>query len=120
MGRTERGAEAEKRGRQAERLAALWLRLKGYRILARRMRTAAGEIDLIARRPFGPVCFIEVKTRSSDRAAVEAVSLRQRARIERAAGIYLAGKKTPRGVRFDVVSIVPGRRPRHIRDAFRP
>ena len=36
------------RGRRAEALAAWWLRLKGYRILARGFRVAAGEIDLIA------------------------------------------------------------------------
>ncbi|MCR4283578.1 MAG: YraN family protein, partial [Bauldia sp.] len=38
---------AEKRGRRAETLAAWLLRLKGYRVLARRYKTPAGEIDLI-------------------------------------------------------------------------
>jgi putative endonuclease len=52
---------AEQRGQASESLAALWLRLKGYRILARRLKTHAGEIDLVAAAPFGPVCFIEVK-----------------------------------------------------------
>ena len=42
--------EAERQGRRAESLAALWLRLIGWRILARRVRTPAGEVDLIARR----------------------------------------------------------------------
>ena len=56
---------AEYRGHNSESVAALWLRLKGYRILARRLKTHAGEIDLVAAAPFGPVCFIEVKARAS-------------------------------------------------------
>ena len=42
--------EAEAAGRRGERLAAWWLRLKGWRILDRRVRTPAGEVDIIARR----------------------------------------------------------------------
>ena len=61
---------AERRGHSSESLAALWLRLKGYRILARRLKTRAGEIDLVAAAPFGPVCFIEVKARQIGRAHV--------------------------------------------------
>ena len=55
----------EAAGRRAERIAALWLRLKGYRILAERFRAPGGEIDLVAGWPtFGPlrrVAFVEVK-----------------------------------------------------------
>ncbi|MEI9930627.1 MAG: YraN family protein [Rhizomicrobium sp.] len=58
---------AEKRGRRSETWAALFLRLKFYRILARRVRNRAGEIDLIARAPSGLVCFIEVKARADPR-----------------------------------------------------
>ena len=50
-----------------------WLRLKGHRILGRRVKTHAGEIDLVALRPFGPVCFVEVKARALARDAAEAV-----------------------------------------------
>ena len=42
---------AERRGHKSEALAAFWLQLKGWRILARRLRTPVGEIDLVARRP---------------------------------------------------------------------
>lgn len=113
---------AEKRGRRGETLAALLLRLKFYRILGRRVRTHAGEIDLIARAPSGLVCFIEVKARPLEALAVEAVGARQRGRIARAAELYLASRPgvAKRGVRFDVVSIVPGALPRHLRDAWRP
>lgn len=110
--------EAEKRGRRGETLAAWLLRLKGYRILGRRVKTRAGEIDLIARSPSGVVCFIEVKTRPDEGLAADAVRGRQRARIVRAAGLYLAGRPAP--MRFDVVTVVPGRLPRHRPDAWRP
>ncbi len=53
---------AEARGRRAENVAALYLRLKGYRILARRAKLFCGEIDLIARRS-DTLAFIEVKYR---------------------------------------------------------
>ncbi|MGZ5932069.1 MAG: YraN family protein [Rhizomicrobium sp.] len=111
---------AESRGRSSETLAALLLQLKGYRILGRRVRTHAGEIDLVARSPFGMLCFIEVKARAHDRAALESVGARQRARIERAASLYVAGKPAlaRKGMRFDIITVAPF--PRHIRDAWRP
>ena len=113
---------AEKRGRRSETLAALLLRLKGYRILGRRVRTHAGEIDLIAKAPSGLVCFIEVKARAGALEAADALGPRQQARIARAAALYLAGRPglTAKGVRFDVVSVIPGTLPRHLRDAWRP
>ena len=55
---------AERGGRRAEALAALWLRLKGWTILARRVRTPVGEVDLIARRG-RTIAFVEVKARAS-------------------------------------------------------
>ena len=55
-------AAAEARGRKAERRAAWWLRLHGWRILGERLRVAAGEVDLVARRG-RIVAFIEVKWR---------------------------------------------------------
>jgi hypothetical protein len=48
------------RGRRAETFAAWWLRLKGYRVLARNFRVAPGEIDLIARRQNSPCSFSEL------------------------------------------------------------
>jgi len=113
---------AEKRGRRSEMLAALLLSLKGYRILGRRVRTHAGEIDLIARAPAGPVCFIEVKARADETSTANALGARQQARIARAAELFLASRPelAARGARFDVVSVVPGALPRHIRDAWRP
>jgi len=106
---------AQRAGRRSELIAAWWLRLKGYRILARGFRSPLGEIDIVARRG-GVLAFVEVKRRSSDGAALEAIQPRQRARIARAAQAYLKlrpqlGHLQPR---FDAVVLVPGRRPRHL------
>ena len=113
---------AQRRGLRSERLAALWLRLKGYRILARRLKTRAGEIDLVAAAPFGPVCFIEVKARGATRSAAESVSPAQQTRIARAAFLYLASRPSlaRRGSRFDIVAIAPHSFPVHYRDVWRP
>jgi len=112
---------AEQRGHFSESWAALWLRLKGYRILARRLKTRAGEIDLVAAAPFGPVCFIEVKARGDARIAAESVAPAQQTRIARAASLYLAGRPglARRGARFDIVAIGSGGLPVHHRDAWR-
>ena len=113
---------AQRRGHKSESLAALWLRLKGYRILARRLKTRAGEIDLVAAAPFGPVCFVEVKARGLARTAAESVGLTQQTRIARAASLYLASRPhlSRRGARFDIVAIAPRALPVHYRDVWRP
>ncbi len=115
-------AAAEARGRHGETLAAWALRLKGYRILSRRLRTKLGEIDMVALPVFGPVCFIEVKARTAEGAAILSVSAAQRTRIMRAANLYLAGRPdlVRRGARFDIIAVADGRWPRHHADAWRP
>jgi putative endonuclease len=116
--RTETGKASEKRGRAAELFALALLVCKGYRILGRRVKTRAGEIDLIARTPSGIVCFVEVKARPDQYLATDAVGPRQRGRIARAAALWLSGRPAP--ARFDVVTVLPGRLPRHFKDAWRP
>lgn len=110
---------AETAGRRGETWAAWLLRCKGYRILARRVRTAAGEIDLVARRN-GTLVFVEVKRRADLVLAAESITPRQRDRIDRAARIYLAAHpKLAQGtVRFDIVLVAPRQIPRHIVNAF--
>jgi putative endonuclease len=113
----------ERHGHDAERHATLWLRLKGYRILARRLKTCAGEIDLVAAAHFGPVCFVEVKARrAGSAAAAESVAPAHQTRIARAASLYLASRLSLalRGSRFDIVAIAPRALPVHHSDAWRP
>lgn len=117
-----RGKTAEKSGRRSETLAALFLMLKGYRIVERRARTPLGEIDLVVRSPRGVLCFVEVKSRADMTAMPHALGERQRARICRAAALYVARRPAlgARGVRFDMITVAPGALPRHMPDAWRP
>jgi len=118
----ERGRSAEIHGRRSETLAALFLTCKLYRVIGRRVKTRAGELDLIAMSPSNLLCFIEVKARGLEHEAAEAVSSRQRARIARAAELYLGARPGLRhkGVRFDAILVIPRRWPRHLKDAWRP
>ena len=113
-------SEAGEYGRFAELRCALGLRLKGYRILAMRHRTRAGEIDIIARRGRS-LAFVEVKARQSLEDALESVSARQRARIRNAAELFLAQRPHLAGLdaRFDVMLVAGWRWPRHMIDAWR-
>lgn len=110
---------AHRRGHIAEYWAALYLMLKGYRILALRYRTTSGEIDLIARKK-DVIAFIEVKARSTEAGAVDAVSYTAQQRIRSAADIWLSRQKdTARlSLRFDIVAIMPRRMPKHFINAF--
>lgn len=115
--------QAERRGHRAETIAAWALRLKGYRILARRYRTKAGEVDLVARRGF-VLAFVEVKARGETGLAIDAVPAAAQERIRAAADRWLAtqearGARISRfSLRFDVVAVLPGRWPIHIENVF--
>ncbi len=114
-----RRQRAEGRGRRAEAIAAWFLRLKLYRILARRYRTPAGEIDLIARRG-RTIVFVEVKQRPSEVEGLVAVTRTARRRISRAADLWIAAHPDAAGFdqRFDIVIAVPRRLPRHLIAVF--
>ena len=114
-----RRQEAETRGRRAETIAAWWLRLKFYRVLARRFRSGAGEIDLIVRRG-RTIVFVEVKQRPSAEEGIVAVKSAARKRIARAADLWIGKHPSLAGLdrRFDVVVAVPGRWPRHLVSVF--
>lgn len=108
------------RGRRAERLAAWWLRLKGYRVLARGWRSPVGEIDLIVRRG-ATLAVVEVKHRDSLAGAVEAIGPRQQRRLRRAAELFLQRHPELAGLelRFDALLLAPRQLPRHVADAWR-
>lgn len=112
--------DADRRGREGEAEAAMFLVSQGWRILAERVRTKAGEIDLVAHRP-GLVAFIEVKWRARGAALADAIDERRLARVAAAAEAVMhlyadAGED----VRIDVILLAPGRKPTHIENAWMP
>ena len=110
--------QAEKRGRGAETFAAIYLRVKGWRILARRARVPGGEVDIVARRG-RTLAFIEVKARSTSEAAEFSLD-RYRLRRVAVAAERLAPRFMRDGddVRIDALFIVPGKLPRHLPDVW--
>ncbi|MEP0521632.1 MAG: YraN family protein [Hyphomicrobiales bacterium] len=111
--------QAELRGRRAERLAALYLRTKGFGIVKTRYKTPVGEIDLIARRG-KLIVFIEVKWRSKIDDALDAVHWQTQSRIAKAAGHFTAihPEFSSYYQRFDVIALAPWRWPVHLKQAF--
>lgn len=111
---------AQAHGRQAETLAADYLRARGLRLLERNYRCRLGEIDLVL--ADGPVLvFAEVRLRRSPGygGAAASITAAKRQRIVRAARHYLSGRPEP-ACRFDVVlldSLAPDRI-EWIKDAF--
>jgi putative endonuclease len=117
--------DAEKRGRFAESLCVALLWMTGWRIMERRMTgrrgSGLGEIDIVARRG-QVIAFIEVKARQNVTAAIESITAIQRARIARAADVYL--QRHPDlavcDARFDVMVLGRGLLPQRVADAWRP
>jgi len=109
---------AEKRGRGAETLACWYLRLHGWRILARRARVRGGEVDIVARRG-RTLAFVEVKARATEAAAGFALDDWRLRRVVTAAE-RLAPRFMRAGddVRIDALFMVPGRWPRHLANVW--
>jgi putative endonuclease len=118
--RSRKGREADRRGRTAEDAARLALEREGWNILARRLRTPAGEIDLVAEKD-GLLAIIEVKARASLAVAAASLSARQQGRLVAATDIVLAEHPDwgDAGVRFDLLLVDASGTVRRIADAFR-
>ena len=111
---------AERRGRRGEGWAAWWLRLQGWRIVARRVKTPRGEIDLIARRG-RTVAFVEVKWRAGHEELALAIDEYRLRRVAAAAEAVANRFARPSDtLRIDVLLLAPGRWPRHIVNAWQP
>jgi putative endonuclease len=118
--RSARGAAARLAGRRSEVVAAVWLMLKGYRILGFRLKTPQAEIDLLAIRG-RTLAVVEVKRRADIAVALETVSFDQRDRLRRAGAMLAARRPGLAGaaVRLDLMALAPGRLPMHIPDAWK-
>jgi putative endonuclease len=120
-GSNERGFRrfAEGAGRRGEFWASLYLRAQLYRIIATRVKTPVGEIDLIARRG-DTVAIVEVKSRSFSHQEADALLAVNRKRIVRAAQLWLSRhpELAEASLRFDVIFLAPFAWPRHIVSAF--
>lgn len=109
---------AERRGRIGETVAALWLQLQGWRIVARRVRTRVGEVDLVARRKHTTL-FVEVKTRATRAELDFAIDQHRLARVAAAANMLAPRFARPGDdIRIDVILLAPWSLPRHIRNAW--
>lgn len=105
---------AERRGRRAETIAAWWLRLHGWRIIGRRVRTPRGEIDIIARR-WRTLAFVEVKARRNASGLESAMDMRALSRVASAAEALLPHYGPDmENMRIDVIWVAPWRLPYHL------
>ena len=112
--------EADQRGREGEAEAAMFLAQQGWRIVAERVKTKAGEIDLIAKRT-GLVAFVEVKWRARAASLGDAIDERRLARVAAAVAIVWQDYATNgEDIRIDVILLAPGHKPTHIENAWMP
>lgn len=112
--------EADQRGREGEAAAAMWLAAQGWQVVAERVKTKAGEIDLVIRKP-GLVAFVEVKWRARAAALADAIDEKRLTRVARAAELVAPDyAREGEDIRIDVILLAPGRKPDHIENAWMP
>jgi putative endonuclease len=118
--RQEKGQAAYAQGIAAEDAACAALVADGWTILARRLRTKAGEVDAVAEKR-GILSIIEVKSRPTLAEAAIALTERQQSRLLGACEIILGEHPDwgANGVRFDILVVNPAGLVRRIADAFR-
>lgn len=109
---------ADAQGRRGESYAADWLERRGWEIAGRRVKTKAGEVDLIARRP-GLVAFVEVKVRKTAAELDHAIDEHRLSRVAAAAELLMPDYARPGDdIRVDVILLAPGCLPRVIENAW--
>lgn len=118
-------SQSGKKGKNAEKIAAWFLKISGYKIIKKNFRPqkgmGAGEIDIIA---FKDNClvFIEVKARENEELAAYSILPEQIKRIIKSAELFIAEnpENSNYDVRFDAILMGNLQIPVHIKDAFRP
>lgn len=111
-------------GSKGESLAAEFLQKAGYSIRDRNIHVGRlGEIDIIAENE-KTLVFIEVKLSKKNALfdPIYKVTPSKQARLFKIAEIYLSDKQIEKDIRFDVITIIQGKKNadiKHIKDAFR-
>ncbi len=124
--KSEKKKQAYKYGMAAEKIAAIFLRLKGYRIIAQRYRNPKGEIDILAVKG-KTLAIVEVKARKNLADCAYSIPYWKQKKILGAVEWLMAGggkiaglaRASERIIRFDAILIVPKKLPRHLKDAWR-
>lgn len=113
--------QAYQKGLTAEKVAANYMRLKGYKIIEERYKTSYGEIDLIATKDEYLVA-IEVKARPTTGDALHAITPRARKRIEQSILYYISQNPdaAQAAIRFDVIAVSPPLTIHHLDNAWQP
>ena len=114
-----RRRKAYRLGFLAEWIAAGFLLMKGYRILALRYSAHSGEIDIIAMRR-DIVVFVEVKARAHREVGLMAISQEKQRRFARAVHHWVGRNpwSMNRTLRCDAIIVLPMRLPYHLENAF--
>jgi len=115
-------AEHNELGKEGEKLAVEYLRLKEYEILELNYRYQKAEVDIIAKRG-NTLIAAEVKTRSTPEFGnpQDFVKPKQIQQLVKAVNHYVEEEKLDVEVRFDIIAIIKnksGTRIEHIQDAF--
>lgn len=105
-------------GVKAEKMATLYLRAKGYKILEERYKTRYGEIDIIASKR-NLIAFIEVKARKTKEQALESITPKMRKRISDTALYYVSQSDEGEcDYRFDVITVTSPLSVEHLEHAW--
>ena len=98
----------------SEKISILFLRLKGYQILAWRYKTYFGEIDIIAKRG-RVIAIIEVKARRYETTFEEVLRPNQIQRVKKATEFFLSKNQKFQNhlIRFDFIAVNKFLLPRH-------
>jgi len=101
------GREKKDTGNAGERIAASYLRKKGYRVVESNYRTIFGEIDIVARLA-GIIVFVEVKTRTTSSLGPPYLSItkvKEKHMIKNALFYLKAHRLMNASWRIDIVSV---------------